>query len=79
MALFHEGIGFSSKSCVRVSFLNTPGSIKRKAFDSIFIFAQLLKDIIVKPTKASVCHADLRYYTGNRRPEALAKKLPMVQ
>ncbi|MDW4356447.1 hypothetical protein QI089_05640 [Staphylococcus saprophyticus] len=26
------------------------------------------KDIIVKPTKASVCHADLRYYTGNRRP-----------
>lgn len=36
------------------------------------------KDIIVKPTKASVCHADLRYYTGNRRPEALAKKLPMA-
>ena len=30
------------------------------------------RDIIVKPTKASVCHADLRYYTGNRRPEALA-------
>ncbi|RIP30924.1 dehydrogenase, partial [Staphylococcus gallinarum] len=36
------------------------------------------KDIIVKPTKASVCHADLRYYTGNRRPEARAKKLPMA-
>ncbi|WP_436854901.1 alcohol dehydrogenase catalytic domain-containing protein [Staphylococcus caeli] len=36
------------------------------------------RDIIVKPTKASVCHADLRYYTGNRRPEALAKKLPMA-
>ncbi|UXR70975.1 MULTISPECIES: alcohol dehydrogenase catalytic domain-containing protein [unclassified Staphylococcus] len=36
------------------------------------------KDIIVKPTKASVCHADLRYYTGNRRPEALKKKLPMA-
>ncbi|MGW7908828.1 alcohol dehydrogenase catalytic domain-containing protein [Staphylococcus pseudoxylosus] len=36
------------------------------------------KDIIIKPTKASVCHADLRYYTGNRRPEALKKKLPMA-
>lgn len=21
-------------------------------------------DIVVKPTKASICHADLRYYTG---------------
>ncbi len=31
------------------------------------------RDIIIRPTKASVCHADLRYYTGNRRPEALAK------
>ncbi|GGI40363.1 alcohol dehydrogenase catalytic domain-containing protein [Mammaliicoccus stepanovicii] len=35
-------------------------------------------DVIIKPTKASVCHADLRYYTGNRRPEALKKKLPMA-
>ncbi|MEB7753567.1 dehydrogenase [Staphylococcus xylosus] len=36
------------------------------------------RDLIIRPTKASVCHADLRYYTGNRRPEALAKKLPMA-
>lgn len=35
-------------------------------------------DIVVKPTKASICHADLRYHTGKRRPEALAKKLPMA-
>ncbi|EHJ06870.1 alcohol dehydrogenase catalytic domain-containing protein [Staphylococcus simiae] len=35
-------------------------------------------DVIVNPTKASVCHADLRYYTGNRRQEALDKKLPMA-
>ncbi|PTJ78952.1 alcohol dehydrogenase catalytic domain-containing protein [Mammaliicoccus sciuri] len=35
-------------------------------------------DVIIKPIKASVCHADLRYYTGNRRPEALKKKLPMA-
>ncbi|QDW97260.1 dehydrogenase [Staphylococcus warneri] len=35
-------------------------------------------DVIVNPSKASVCHADLRYYTGNRRKEALDKKLPMA-
>lgn len=35
-------------------------------------------DVIVNPEKASVCHADLRYYTGNRRKEALEKKLPMA-
>ncbi|PCF84967.1 alcohol dehydrogenase catalytic domain-containing protein [Staphylococcus intermedius] len=35
-------------------------------------------DVIINPTKASVCHADLRYYTGNRRKEALAQKLPMA-
>lgn len=35
-------------------------------------------DVIVEPYLASVCHADLRYYTGNRRKEALEKKLPMA-
>lgn len=35
-------------------------------------------DVIVEPYMASVCHADLRYFTGNRRKEALAKKLPMA-
>lgn len=32
----------------------------------------------VEPTYASICHADLRYFAGLRRPEALAKKLPMA-
>ncbi|MFS0785567.1 alcohol dehydrogenase catalytic domain-containing protein [Shouchella sp. 1P09AA] len=35
-------------------------------------------DVLVQPTLASICHADLRYYTGQRRPEALQKKLPMA-
>lgn len=35
-------------------------------------------DVIVQPYMASICHADLRYYTGNRRKEALDKKLPMA-
>lgn len=34
--------------------------------------------VVIEPTLASICHADLRYYTGQRRPEALAKKLPMA-
>lgn len=32
----------------------------------------------VTPTYASTCHADDRYFSGKRRPEALAKKLPMA-
>ena len=35
-------------------------------------------DVAVRPTLGSICHADLRYFTGNRRPEALKKKLPMA-
>jgi ribitol-5-phosphate 2-dehydrogenase len=35
-------------------------------------------EVMVKPILCSICHADLRYYTGNRRPEILAKKLPMA-
>ncbi|MDE3283894.1 zinc-binding dehydrogenase [Lacticaseibacillus parahuelsenbergensis] len=32
----------------------------------------------IQPLMASVCHADDRYFAGKRRPEALAKKLPMA-
>ncbi|QSX09295.1 alcohol dehydrogenase catalytic domain-containing protein [Alkalibacter rhizosphaerae] len=35
-------------------------------------------DLVIRPTLACICAADLRYYTGNRRPEALEKKLPMA-
>lgn len=35
-------------------------------------------EVVVEPTLASICHADLRYYMGQRRPEALQKKLPMA-
>ncbi|WP_299090896.1 alcohol dehydrogenase catalytic domain-containing protein [uncultured Metabacillus sp.] len=35
-------------------------------------------EVAVEPTIGSICHADLRYYMGLRRPEALAKKLPMA-
>lgn len=35
-------------------------------------------EVVVRPSMASICHADLRYYTGQRRKEALAEKLPMA-
>ncbi|AEV96050.1 ribitol-5-phosphate dehydrogenase [Pediococcus claussenii] len=35
-------------------------------------------DIIVRPTYLSVCHADQRYFTGQRPPQVLSKKLPMA-
>jgi ribitol-5-phosphate 2-dehydrogenase len=35
-------------------------------------------DVIVEPSIGSVCHADLRYFTGQRRAEALERKLPMA-
>lgn len=35
-------------------------------------------DVVVEPTLGSVCHADLRYFSGQRRAEALEKKLPMA-
>ncbi|SDE56450.1 ribitol-5-phosphate 2-dehydrogenase [Paenibacillus sp. UNCCL117] len=34
--------------------------------------------VAVEPTIASICHADLRYFGGNRKPEILARKLPMA-
>ncbi|NGP45742.1 alcohol dehydrogenase catalytic domain-containing protein [Bacillaceae bacterium SIJ1] len=34
--------------------------------------------VAVKNELASICHADLRYFTGDRRKEALEKKLPMA-
>ena len=35
-------------------------------------------EILVKPLYLSLCHADQRYYTGNRDKKVLAKKLPMA-
>ncbi|MGG1518685.1 alcohol dehydrogenase catalytic domain-containing protein [Paenibacillus oryzisoli] len=35
-------------------------------------------EVVVEPTIGSICHADLRYFTGQRRAEALERKLPMA-
>ncbi len=36
------------------------------------------EEVIVKPRYMSVCHADQRYYTGQRQREVLDRKLPMA-
>lgn len=36
------------------------------------------KDIIVRPTHLSICHADQRYYQGTRSLEVMKEKLPMA-
>jgi len=38
----------------------------------------IAQEVVVTPEITSICHVDLRYFTGNRRPEVLAKKLPMA-
>lgn len=35
-------------------------------------------EVVVEPSLGSVCHADLRYFSGQRRAEALERKLPMA-
>lgn len=54
--------------------LITPGEVNEVALEYDLCDGQ----VAVEPLMGSVCHADLRYYTGQRRPEALARKLPMA-
>jgi len=54
--------------------LTSPGVIEEVKIERILVDGW----VAVEPSLASVCHADLRYYTGSRRPETLAKKMPMA-
>jgi len=48
-------------------------------FESVHIEHHIQEnDVVVEPYLASVCHADIRYFTGNRRQDALDKKIPMA-
>lgn len=58
----------------RIFRLNKPGEI-----EEVWVNREVMEgQVVVEPKVTSICHADLRYYTGQRRPEALAKKLPMA-
>ncbi|MBO0958810.1 alcohol dehydrogenase catalytic domain-containing protein [Neobacillus sp. MM2021_6] len=51
-----------------------PGEVEEMAIE------RTIRDgeVVIEPSIASICHADLRYYLGQRRAEALEKKLPMA-
>ncbi|WP_069201784.1 alcohol dehydrogenase catalytic domain-containing protein [Bacillus niameyensis] len=66
---------------------NTNTMIQSKAFrlvkpgefvESVIQHELKSGEVVVMTTLASICHADLRYYTGQRRKEALKEKLPMA-
>ncbi|OZU88297.1 dehydrogenase [Virgibacillus indicus] len=53
--------------------------VKPGSFEKVEIHHTLNeRDVEVVPYLASVCHADLRYFTGNRRKKAIEEKLPMA-
>ncbi|MEI3613466.1 alcohol dehydrogenase catalytic domain-containing protein [Pseudogracilibacillus sp. SO30301A] len=53
--------------------------IKPEKFEEVILEHTINHNqVVVQPILASICHADIRYYTGQRRKEALQKKLPMA-
>ncbi|GKU83902.1 alcohol dehydrogenase catalytic domain-containing protein [Niallia sp. NCCP-28] len=58
----------------RTFWLLQPGKLEERSIE------REIKDgeVVIEPSMASVCHADIRYYAGLRKPEAMAKKLPMA-
>lgn len=53
--------------------LVSPGMFSVKYSDENFT-----NKVVVRPSYMAVCHADQRYYTGNRDAKVLHKKLPMA-
>lgn len=49
-----------------------------RRFEVEFSDIDVDKGVIVRPTHLSICHADQRYFQGNRAPEVLEQKLPMA-
>ncbi|NOU94311.1 alcohol dehydrogenase catalytic domain-containing protein [Paenibacillus sp. LMG 31456] len=53
--------------------------IKPSEIQELEVTRELRKnEVAVEPSIASICHADLRYFSGQRKPEVLARKLPMA-
>ncbi|BED92903.1 MAG: ribulose-5-phosphate reductase [Candidatus Paraimprobicoccus trichonymphae] len=52
--------------------------VKPKVFNIKHVGIHIDKNIIIKPRYMSICHADQRYYNGQRDVKILEKKLPMA-
>lgn len=49
-----------------------------RSFAVKFEEISMREQVIVQPRKMAICHADQRYYLGNRPAEIMRKKLPMA-
>lgn len=49
-----------------------------RTFEEYYEDIDIYKDVIIRPTHFSICHADQRYYQGLRDPKILKQKLPMA-
>ena len=60
--------------------LNTVYQLKApRQFETVFKDIPLDdRHVLVRPTHLSICHADQRYYQGNRPEAVLRSKLPMA-
>lgn len=65
---------WSAAAISRVLRLVAPGAVEETAV------ARSVPEghVVIEPSLASICHADLRYFTGNRPKEVLDRKLPMA-
>lgn len=69
-----ETLQHTKRVTSRTIQLTEPGQFQQKSIERTLGE----NEIIVKPETISVCHADLRYFTGKRKKAALDKKLPMA-
>ncbi|MDD5960328.1 MAG: alcohol dehydrogenase catalytic domain-containing protein [Methanobrevibacter wolinii] len=52
--------------------------VSPRTFEECYEDMDISKDVIIRPTHFSICHADQRYYQGLRNPKILNQKLPMA-
>lgn len=53
--------------------------VEPKKIEEIIVEKEVQEhEVVIEPILGSVCHADLRYFTGSRRLEALEEKIPMA-
>jgi len=52
--------------------------VSPKIFTQKYENLEFHDEVLIRPEYLAICHADMRYYMGQRDPEVLAKKLPMA-
>ena len=52
--------------------------VSPKVFSVVYSDITIKDNVIIRPEYLSICHADQRYYLGQRDSKTLSKKLPMA-